>query len=108
MGEGELELIKELFNQRFDDFEKHIQGNLAVIEDRLEYLLQNMVAKDRFESKMHNVRRLQEMVENQDHRIGKVEAFVRGFTTVLKWALGIFTAILIGVTIAVITGVLKV
>ena len=54
---------------------KVIEDQLEEIKDALNHLSLNMVSTKRFDSKMHSVKELREMVDKQDGRIIRVEHF---------------------------------
>jgi hypothetical protein len=84
-----------------DKFEV-VEGQLDEIKEALNYLSSNMVPKERFDSKMHDVKELKAMVGAQDKRIIRVEHF----QSVLKYIGGVIATILIGVAIAKLTGLI--
>jgi hypothetical protein len=126
MGESELELIKQLFNQRFTSFETNVKEDITELKRTVAGMAAKMVTEDRLQSKMNSVKDLQARMaiheqqnqaqvavreqrdQAQEQRISNLEAFIKGFTSVLKWGLGILTALLIAVLIGVVTGWLKV
>jgi hypothetical protein len=116
MSEGELlKLIQKSFNERFTSFEENVKEDITELKQTVARMAEKMVTEDRLQSKMHQVSELRERMdayekENQatEKRLSKVEAFIKGFSFVLKWGLRAVTVILTGVLIAVLTGYLKV
>lgn len=94
---GDISLEK-FIETRFSDVDKQ----LADIKSALNYLSQNMVSSDRFESKMHSVKELRAMVDGQDTRIDKVEHF----QSVIKYVGGLIVTVLVAIIIAWATGLI--
>ena len=90
--------LRELMEEKFQSLDKQ----LADIRESLDYLSQNMVHQKRFDSKMHDVEKLEAMVGTQDKRIVRVEHF----QSILKYVGGLAVMILMAVAIAWLTGLI--
>lgn len=90
--------LKELMEDKFQRLDKQ----LLEIKQALNHLSQNMVHKDRFESKMHSVKELRAQVAQQDERIDDVEHF----QSVLKYVGGVLVSIGVALVIAKLSGLI--
>lgn len=90
--------LRDFVEDRF----RVVEDQLGEIKDALNHLSSNMVRKDRFDSKMHTVKELRTLINEQDDRIGSVEHF----QSVLKYIGGLAVMVLTAIIIAWLTGLI--
>jgi hypothetical protein len=90
--------LEKLMEVRFSELDKQ----LADIKSALNHLSQNMVSSARFESKVHSIKELQAIVDDQQEHISRIEHF----QSAIKYIGGLLITLLMAIVIAWAAGLI--